>query len=132
VTARAIPRRLLRLSRRRLLLGAGAAAGVGAVGGAAAGIRAALGSGQAAVPEVPLGAQPAGLPARQHAWDAYLAADAHGNAVAPRFGRLLFLDVAGDPTPAYARLLEAALRALERGYPWRPFGPRRRPRTPPG
>ena len=120
MTARTLPRRLIRLSRRRLLLGAGAAAGAGAIAGA--GIRAALGSGEAAVPDVPLGAQPSGLPARQHAWDAYLAADAHGNRVAPRFGRLLFLDVAGDPAPAYARLLEAALRALERGYPWRSSG----------
>jgi hypothetical protein len=110
----------MRLSRRRVLLGAGVAAGAGAIAGA--GIRAALGSGEAAVPDVPLGAQPAGLPARQHAWDAYLAADAHGNRVAPRFGRLLFLDVAGDPAPAYARLLEAALRALERGFPWQPSG----------
>ena len=71
---------------------------------------------------MPLGAQPAGLPPRQHAWDAYLAADAEGNLVPPKFDRLLFFDVAGDPTPAYARLLEAALRTLERSYPWRPSG----------
>ena len=71
---------------------------------------------------MPLGAQPAGLPARQHAWDAYLAVDADGNPVAPLFDRLLFFDVTGAPSPAYARLLEAALRTLERAYPWRPSG----------
>ncbi len=131
--ASALPRRLARLTRRRLLLGAGAAAVVGA--GAEAGIRAALGSsppgrpasvpsgaGQPSVPDVPLGAQPAGLPARQHAWDAYLAVDADGNPVVPLFDRLLFFDVIGTPSPAHARLLEAALRTLERAYPWRPSG----------
>ena len=116
----ALPRRLARLSRRRLLLGAGAAAVAGA--GAGAGIHAALGAGQPSVPDVPLGAQPAGLPARQHAWEAYLAADSDGNPVPPLFDRLLFFNVAGVPAPAYARLLEAALRTLERAYPWRPPG----------
>jgi hypothetical protein len=120
-----VTHRLVSLSRRRLLLGAGAAAGVGAAAGAGVGIRAALGGGQAgaaSVPDVPLGAQPAGLPARQHAWDAYLAADPQGNPVSPKFDRLLFFDVNGDPSPAYARLLEAALRTLERNYRWRPSG----------
>ena len=46
---------------------------------------------------MPLGPQPAGLPARQHAWDAYLAADRQGNPIPPRFDRLLFFDVIGDP-----------------------------------
>jgi dye decolorizing peroxidase len=118
--ARSMPTRLTRLSRRRLLLGAGAAAGVGAIAGA--GIHEALGAGEAAVPDVPPGPQPAGLPARQHAWEAYLMVDSHGNPVPPRFSRLLFFDVNGGPTPAYARLLEAALRTLERGYPWRSSG----------
>jgi hypothetical protein len=117
-----VTRRLASLSRRRLLLGAGAgaAAGVGAV--APAGIREALGAGTAPVPDVPLGPQPAGLPARQHAWEAYLAADADGNPVPPKFDRLLFFDVNGDPSPAHARLLEAALRTLERTYRWLPSG----------
>jgi hypothetical protein len=121
--ARTVSRRFASLSRRRLLLGAAAGAGAAAVAGA--GIHAALGAGkagQAPVPDVPLGAQPAGLPVRQHAWDAYLAADPEGNPVSPKFGRLLFFDVNGAPSPAYARLLEAALRTLERGYPWRPSG----------
>jgi hypothetical protein len=117
-SARTVTRRLASLSRRRLLLGAGAAAGVGAVAGA--GIREALGAGKAA--NVPLGPQPAGLPARQHAWDAYLAADDDGNPIAPKFDRLLFFDVNGDPSPAHARLLEAALRTLERSYRWLPSG----------
>ena len=118
--ASALPRRLARLTRRRLLIGAGAAALVGA--GAGAGIGTALGTAQPAIPSVPLGPQPAGLPARQHAWTAYLTTDAAGNPVAPRFDRLLFFDVAGDPSPGHARLLEAALRTLERAYPWRPSG----------
>jgi hypothetical protein len=71
---------------------------------------------------VPLGSQPAGLPARQHAWTAYLTADADGNRVAPRFGRLLFFDVNGGPVAGYARVLEAALRTLERGFRWQPSG----------
>ncbi|MGH3298779.1 MAG: hypothetical protein ACRDP7_44010 [Trebonia sp.] len=87
--AGALPRRLARLTRRRLLIGAGATAVAGAAAGA--GIRAAFGSnppegrapvppgaGQPAVPDMPLGPPPAGLPARQHAWDAYLAVDADG------------------------------------------------------
>jgi hypothetical protein len=121
--ARTVSRRFASLSRRRLLLGAAAGAGAAAVAGA--GIHAALGAGkagQASVPDVPLGAQPAGLPVRQHAWDAYLAADPQGNPVSPKFDRLLFFDVNGAPSPAYARLLEAALRTLERGYRWRPSG----------
>ena len=48
-------------------------------------------------PPVALGRQPAGLPARQHAWKATLARDADGNPVAPRFDRLLFFDVRGRP-----------------------------------
>ena len=62
-------------------------------------------------------AQPAGLPARQHAWTATLARDSDGNPISPRFDRLLFFDVrASPPPPASARLLEAALRTLERTY----------------
>ena len=69
-----------------------------------------------------LGSQPAGLPARQHAWTATLARDAHGNPVAPRFDRLLFFDLDGSPSAAAARVLEEALRTLERRYPWGPSG----------
>jgi hypothetical protein len=124
------------LTRRRFLLGAGSAVGVGAAAGAGVGIDRALGAGAAtpaapaapdaptvpAVPDVELAAQPAGLPARQHAWTAYLAADRQGNPIPPRFDRLLFFDVVGAPSPACARLLEAALRTLERTFAWRPSG----------
>jgi hypothetical protein len=115
-----VTRRLASLSRRRLLLGAGIAVGAGAAAGA--GIREALGFGEAPVPDAPLGAQPAGLPARQHAWSAYLARDPQGNPLPPMFSRLVFFDVIGTPTAAHARLLEAALRTLERGYEWMPSG----------
>jgi hypothetical protein len=112
------------LTRRRFLLGAGTAVGVGASAGAGVGIDRALASGPAAsaVPDVQLAVQPAGLPARQHAWTAYLATDRHGNAIPPQFDRLLFFDVVGTPGPACARLLEAALRTLERRFPWMPSG----------
>ena len=74
------------------------------------------------MPHVSLGAQPAGLPERQHAWNATLARDSDGNPIPPRFRRLLFFDVNGSPTPPHARLLEAALRTLERTYRWGPLG----------
>ncbi len=70
----------------------------------------------------PLGTQPAGLPARQHAWTATLATDQHGNAISPRFDRLLFFDVLAAPSPQAVRTLEASLRTLERTYPWGPNG----------
>lgn len=107
------------LTRRRFLAGAGAVA----VAGVAAGIGLARSpGGRKAPPLVPLGPEPAGLPERQYAWTATLATDGDGNPVAPRFDRLLFFDVRGGPSPANARLLEAALRTLERAYPWGPSG----------
>ncbi|HTR70936.1 MAG TPA: hypothetical protein VMH41_12005 [Mycobacteriales bacterium] len=72
--------------------------------------------------KVPLGSQPAGLPKRQHAWGDYVAKDAYGNALAPKYDRLLFFDVKGTPTPAHARLLESRLRTLERHFHWRHTG----------
>jgi hypothetical protein len=116
------------LTRRRFLLGAGTAVGVGTAAGAGVGIDRALASGPAArpaaprVPEVALPAQPAGLPARQHAWTSYLAVDREGDAIPPQFDRLVFFDVIGTPGPASARLLEAALRTLERAFRWGPSG----------
>ena len=107
------------LTRRRFLLGAG----VLAAGGAAVGVgleRARSEGGS--LPAVALGSPPLGLPARQHAWTGVLARDSDGNPVAPRFDRLLFFDVNGRPTPAHARVLEAALRTLERSYRWGPGG----------
>jgi hypothetical protein len=108
------------LTRRRFVLGATAVAAGGAAIGI--GVERALSSSAEKVPLVALGAQPTGLPARQHAWVATLARDADGNPIAPRFDRLLFFDVRGNPTPAQARVLEAALRTLERTYAWGPSG----------
>jgi hypothetical protein len=107
-------------TRRRFLAGA---AGV-AAGGAAVGI-AACGSSsprKVRVSRVTLGSQPAGLPSRQHAWGDYVATDIDGNPIAPRFDRLLYFDVNGSPSPNSARMLEAALRTLERAFPWRHTG----------
>jgi dye decolorizing peroxidase len=113
---------MAKLTRRGFLTGA-AGVTAGAAGAVAMGIgleRATRGGsdGGARIPAVPLGAQPPGLPARQHAWTATLATDPDGNPIPPRYDRLLFFDVRGDPTPAHARLLEAALRTLERRYDW--------------
>ena len=108
------------LSRRRFLLGAAAVA----AGGTAAGIgldRALTSRGQA-IPAVALGSRPPGLPARQHAWTATLERDSDGNPVSPQFDRLLFFNVNGQPGRAHVRLLEAALRTLERTYRWAPSG----------
>jgi hypothetical protein len=107
------------LTRRRFLIGAGAVASGGAAVGV--GLDRAL-TKDASPPAVALGTQPAGLPARQHAWTAVLTRDADGNPVAPRFDRLLFFEVNGTPTPAHARVLEAALRTLERRYRFSPSG----------
>jgi hypothetical protein len=110
------------LTRRRFFVGAaGLVAGGAAVG---VGIDRAASSGEpsVSVPRVTLPGPVADVPARQHAWTATLARDKYGNSVSPRFDRLLFLDVRGRPTPAYARLLEASLRALEHAYRWGPDG----------
>ena len=106
------------LTRRTFLTGASAVA----AGGLAAALRARRAFATSGVSVLTLGSQPPGLPARQHAWVASLSVDSVGDPIAPRFDRLLFFDVRGRPTPAYARLLEAALRTLERRYPWGPDG----------
>jgi hypothetical protein len=106
------------LTRRHFLAGAT----VLAASGVAVGVRAARASASSQVPFVPLGAQPAGLPARQHAWGQTLTVNSLGNPVAPKYDRLLFFDIAGAPTLAYVQLLEARLRTLERGYHWGPGG----------
>jgi hypothetical protein len=101
------------ISRRSFL-----AVAAGLIGGGA-GARAAF---SAVETSVLLGSQPAGLPARQFAWTSTLATDEHGNAVSPRFDRLLFFDLMHPPAPNDVRRLEAALRTLERTYPWGPQG----------
>lgn len=97
------------VTRRRFLSRAGAVTAAGLLAGTA-------------IPEVALGTQPPGLPARQHAWERWLHRDSFGNPLAPRFDRLLFFDVRGRPTPAHARLLESRLRELERRFRWGPDG----------
>ena len=113
--------RARRLTRRGFMLGAAGAAVAGGAG-AVAGVDLVPGAAPAVVPDVDVGGQPAGLPERQHAWEATLARDAAGNTVAPRHDRLLFFDINGPATPARARVLEAALRTLERRFPWGPSG----------
>jgi hypothetical protein len=108
------------LTRRRLFLGATAVAAGGTALGV--GLSEALSSDSHVVPVVPLGSAPRGLPARQFAWAATQASDSVGDPIAPRHDRLLFFDVVGPPTPAHARLLEAALRTLERAFHWSPRG----------
>jgi hypothetical protein len=102
------------MNRRRFLV---AAAGVIGAGAAGPGVLPAVGEAAVLLP-----AQPAGLPARQHAWAATLATDSHGNPIAPRFDRLLFFDVVHRPSADDVRRLEAALRTLERTYRWGPHG----------
>jgi dye decolorizing peroxidase len=107
------------LTRRRFLAGAAAAV----AGGTAVGIW--IDGALKAVnrpSSVALGSQPPGLPVRQHAWSATLARDDDGNPVPPRFARLLFFDLVGAPSPGHARVLEAALRTLERRFEWGPSG----------
>jgi dye decolorizing peroxidase len=106
------------MSRRAFLTGASALA----AGGLAVGFSARRAFATGGVPVVTLLSQPAGLPARQHAWGASLSVDSVGDPIAPRFDRLLFFDVRGRPTPSCVRLLEAALRTLERRYRWGPDG----------
>ncbi len=123
------------LTRRRFLVGGAAVAAAGVAAGVAVD-RVVAGPDQRHEAEaaergpetsevrtvVALGRQPAGLPARQHAWTETLSRDADGNPVSPRFDRLLLFNVAGRPGVASARALEASLRTLERRYRWGPAG----------
>ena len=108
------------LTRRRFIAGGTALV----VGGGAAGVAGCGSSKQASAPVTPvaLGAQPTGLPARQFAWTETLTRDGDRNPVAPRHDRLLMFDVNGRPGAGHARMLEAALRTLERRYAWGPEG----------
>ena len=108
------------LTRRRFLVGAAALAGTAAAAVVDLDAHARDHRGDPA--PVALGSQPAGLPVRQHAWDATLTRDADDNPVAPRHDRLLFFDVNGRPSLGHATRLEAALRTLERRFAWGPQG----------
>jgi hypothetical protein len=131
VTDRPAEKRRAGCTRRQFLTG-GATLAVGAVGAGVVveetsdggGHPAAAGAAQPQprLPLVSLGGQPSGLPHRQHAWAATETRDQFGNPVAPRFDRLLFFDVRGQPTRRHARVLEATLRTLERRYRWGPDG----------
>ncbi|WP_210495219.1 hypothetical protein [Patulibacter sp. SYSU D01012] len=105
----------MRTTRRRLLFG-GAAAGVAGAGAAVAATRG--GDDPAAAPLPPAAVRDP----RQHAWDAHLRRDDAGNALPPRFQRLVLCALAADPTPSRARAAEAALRRLERAVPPGPDG----------
>src|SRR5262249_62091993 len=61
-------------------------------------------------------------PDAQHAWEDTFAADERGRPLAPRFHRLLMLELRGQPTGADAAHLEAALQALERRFDRGPGG----------
>lgn len=87
-----------------------------AIGGAAA-LSACLGRER---PDLPTGPDDlSSLPTRQHAWDAFLSRDDHGNVVAPRHHVVLALDYAGTGTPTQREreTVEQAFRSLERAYP---------------
>ncbi|MFC9733100.1 hypothetical protein ACFWGM_32410 [Streptomyces roseolus] len=63
------------------------------------------------------------LPAAQHAWEDTFLHDEEGRPLAPRFHRLLLLDLTGGaPTAADAAHLESALRTLESELPHGPEG----------
>ena len=70
-------------------------------------------------PDVPTGSDDgSALPASQHAWNASLATDDHGNDVAPRHHVLLYLNYAGDGAPSDddRETVGSAFESLERAY----------------
>ena len=76
-------------------------------------------------PDLPAGPDDlSSLPDRQHAWNAALSTDEHGNDVAARHHILLLLDYAGggEPTDGDRETTDAALQSLERAYPRRHDG----------
>ncbi len=104
------------VTRRRLLVAGGGAA-LAAAGG---GLLASAGGSKSAVPAVRRA--PTGRPERQFLWDGSLRQDGFGNRTAPRFNRLVHLDLAGAPTVAAAARLEDGLRAVEASAPAGPAG----------
>ena len=106
-------------SRRRLMRRLAAATGVASLAGCA-GVFA--GSTESPTPDLPPNPRVGELPDRQHAWDAVLAKDAHGNALAPRHHRVLLLDLETEPGDDAATTVEGAMRALESAYEWGPDG----------
>lgn len=93
-----------------------------AIGGSV-GLSACLGSEPA--PDVPTGTEdPSTLPERQHAWNAVLETDDHGNHVPPRHRVLLLLSLSrsGPPDTSARDTVETAFRSLERAYERSPDG----------
>ncbi|XVH32064.1 DUF7405 family protein [Haloferacaceae archaeon DSL9] len=73
-------------------------------------------------PSYPAG-DPDAVPERQHAWDAVLSTNEHGNRLAPRHNSLRYLNLAESTTPDEAREpLESTLSALESAFEWSPDG----------
>jgi hypothetical protein len=85
-----------------------------AIGGASA-LSACLGREDVDLPE----GDPGARPERQHAWNAALATDEHGNHRSPHHHVVRLLDYRGDGPPADADrdTVAEALQALERAYP---------------
>ncbi len=106
-------------SRRGLLQRVAAVSGVASLAGCSG-----LFGRQSTAPVADVGPNPnaGALPARQHAWDARLGADADGNLLAPRHYRVFLLDLETDPTEADAATVERAMRTLESAYEWGPAG----------
>jgi hypothetical protein len=65
---------------------------------------------------------PAERPARQHAWNAVLERDEHGNISPPAHRVLVALDLATDPDIDDRTTVESALRSLESAYAYDPEG----------
>ncbi|WP_459193680.1 DUF7405 family protein [Halosimplex sp. J119] len=87
-----------------------------AIGGASA-LSACLGRENPDLPQGPDDLSDA--PRRQHAWNAALPTDDHGNHRQPRHHLLCYLDYAGDGAPSDddRETVETALQSLERSYP---------------
>ncbi|MFB6204915.1 MAG: Tat pathway signal protein [Haloglomus sp.] len=71
-------------------------------------------------PDVPSGSDPSTRPAGQHAWNAALPTDEHGNVRNARHHILLLLDLSdeGPPTSDTRAAVETALNDLGRAYEW--------------
>jgi hypothetical protein len=71
---------------------------------------------------VSLPPNPHEVPDRQHAWDAVLHTDEHGNRHPPRHHRVLLLELDVEPSVEAADTIETAMREVEATYEWSPEG----------
>ena len=92
--------------------------GAVALGGASA-LAACLGEADRERDPVPTG-DPGAKPARQHAWNAFVRTDEHGNTLLPNHQVLLYvtLDREGPPTGEARETVAEALSTLDRAYEW--------------